>query len=135
MNDIQKHNLQKNDPPVSMPDDTTFSDPLARMRTRLSCYIARRRDGLEDSLDPDDPDGLAHKVGQLAFHLRQFLSLKRDLSSLSPEMIEGIDNFRQAGGLDAYPQFTDIDTETETSPYQPVFVSHYPTTRDSEEDS
>ena len=129
MNDIQKNNLQENDPPVSMPDDTTFSDPLARMQTRLSCYIARRRDGLENPLDPD---GLAHKVGQLAFHLHQFLSLIREFSRYSPEMIEDTDRFRQAGCLDAYPQFTDIDTET--SSYPSPFVSHYPTTRDSEQD-
>ena len=54
------NDLQKNDLPNSTPDDSAFCDPLVRVQTRLSSYIARRRDDLGDPLDSDDPDGLAH---------------------------------------------------------------------------
>lgn len=128
MNDVQKNNLQENDSPGSMPADTTFPDPLTHMQTRLSSYVARRQHGLEDSIDPADPDGLARQVGQLASHIDQCLCLIRELSAYPPEMIEDTDNFLREGGLDAYPGFTDIDT----MPYQSLFVSHDPTAPDSD---
>ena len=119
------NDLQNDDSSGSMPGDSTC-DPVARMRARLSCYIARRWDGLDDSLDPDDPDGLAHKIGQIASHLDQSLSLSRELSSFPPGFTEALDRCREAGGVDAYF----ASAYPDTIPCQPV-----PTTPDSEQDS
>jgi len=127
------NDLQNNDSQSSTPDDPTC-DPLTHLQARLSSYIARRRDSLGDPFvknNPDDPDGLAHKVGQIASHLDQFLSLIREISSCPPAFAEIVDLVRQAGGIDAYFESAYPDT----TPYQPVLVSHYPTAPDSEEDS
>lgn len=81
------NDLPKNDLPNSTPDTSAFCGSLAS-------YIARRRDGLDDLLDPDDPASLAHKVSHLALHLHQFLDLKRELSfyslNLNPQLESAI---------------------------------------------
>ncbi|MCK4314826.1 MAG: hypothetical protein KAX24_03555 [Anaerolineae bacterium] len=124
------NDLQKNDLPGSTPDDSAFCDPLARVQARLSSYIAHRRDDLDAPLDPDDPDGLAHKVSQIAFHLHQFLGLIRDFSSCSPDRIESIDQYRREGGIDAHCGH--LYKDPEDLPYQSLFISQHPTARDSD---
>ena len=133
------NDLQKNDLPNSTPDDSAFCDPLARMQARISSYIARRRDDLDvplnpddpdDPDNPDDPDGLAHKISQIASHLHQFLRLKRDFSSHSPDRMESTDQYRREGGIDAHWGL--FLTDPEDLPYQSLFISQHPTARNSD---
>ena len=124
------NDLQKNDLPNSTPDDSAFCAPLARMQARISSYIALRRDDLDAPLNPDDPDGLAHKVSQIASHLHQFLGLIRERSSCSPDRIESTDQYRREGGFDAHWGL--FLTDPEDLPYQSLFIPQHPTTRDSD---
>jgi hypothetical protein len=117
MNDVHK-----NDP--GPPPDHTTHDPLARMLAHISSYIARRRDGLADPLDPDDPDGLAHQANQIASHLRQFFDLQRTRATSSPEYLESEDRFRREGGLDAHLDFADTETTYQSVFYPPRMIAN-----------
>ncbi len=125
------NDLPNNDSPGSPPDDPTC-DPLTLMQTRLSSYVARHRDSLDAPFiktNPDDPDGLTHKIRLLASHIDQCLGLMQYLS-YSPDRIESIDQDRREGGFDA--RWGLIYTDIEDLPYQSLFVSHDPTAPDSD---
>jgi hypothetical protein len=84
---------------------------LARTQARLSSYLTHH----QPDLDPDDLDELGPLYGRYPSHLDRFLNARLYVIKGSP-WIEMADQFREAGGFDAY---YDSITSTTTTPEPP----------------
>jgi len=91
---------------------------LARTQARLSWYVGHRW----DYLDPEDPAELAYLYGQHTARIHRLYDAVHTLSAYSSGIVESIDQFRQAGGLESFT------TETNAAPddctYQPLPFGH-----------